>query len=107
MPLVLAETGEAQIIFMLFNLLCASCFAAMGAIKREMNSARWTWFAIGYMRVRLCDRPDRVSAGAGLHRQHPDRRTDRRRHPDRRAAYLLFRPYHEAARLTETVAAKV
>ena len=34
--------------FMLFNLLCAPCFAAMGAIKREMNSAKWTWFAIGY-----------------------------------------------------------
>ncbi len=35
--------------FMIFNLLCAPCFAAMGAIKREMNSAKWTWAAIGYM----------------------------------------------------------
>jgi len=35
--------------FMLFNLLCAPCFAAMGAIKREMNNRKWTWFAIGYM----------------------------------------------------------
>ncbi len=35
--------------FMIFNLLCAPCFAAMGAIRREMNSAKWTWFAIGYM----------------------------------------------------------
>ncbi|MBR0230271.1 MAG: ferrous iron transporter B, partial [Erysipelotrichaceae bacterium] len=35
--------------FMLFNLLCAPCFAAMGAIKREMNNAKWTIFAIGYM----------------------------------------------------------
>ena len=35
--------------FMIFNLLCAPCFAAMGAIKREMNSAKWTWGAIGYM----------------------------------------------------------
>lgn len=34
--------------FMVFNLLCAPCFAAMGAIKREMNSAKWFWFAIGY-----------------------------------------------------------
>ena len=34
--------------FLVFNLLCAPCFAALGAIKREMNSARWTWFAIGY-----------------------------------------------------------
>ena len=37
--------------FMIFNLLCAPCFAAMGAIKREMNNARWTTFAIGYMCV--------------------------------------------------------
>jgi ferrous iron transport protein B len=35
--------------FMIFNLLCAPCFAAMGAIRREMNSAKWTSFAIGYM----------------------------------------------------------
>lgn len=35
--------------FMVFNLLCAPCFAAMGAIKREMNNAKWTWIAIGYM----------------------------------------------------------
>ena len=41
----------AAFAFMLFNLLCAPCFAAMGAIKREMNSAKWTWFAIGYMCV--------------------------------------------------------
>lgn len=34
--------------FLVFNLLCAPCFAAMGAIKREMNSAKWFWFAIGY-----------------------------------------------------------
>lgn len=37
--------------FMTFNLLCAPCFAAMGAIKREMNNAKWTWAAIGYMCV--------------------------------------------------------
>ena len=37
--------------FMIFNLLCAPCFAAMGAIKREMNSPKWTLFAIGYMCV--------------------------------------------------------
>ncbi|MFA9381272.1 MAG: ferrous iron transport protein B [Acetanaerobacterium sp.] len=35
--------------FMLFNLLCAPCFAAMGAINREMNNAKWTWAAIGYL----------------------------------------------------------
>lgn len=37
--------------FLLFNLLCAPCFAAIGAIKREMNSAKWTWFAIAYQCV--------------------------------------------------------
>ena len=41
----------AAFAFMLFNLLCAPCFAAMGAIKREMNSPKWTIFAIGYMCV--------------------------------------------------------
>ncbi len=37
--------------FMIFNLLCAPCFAAIGAIKREMNNAKWTWAAIGYMTI--------------------------------------------------------
>ncbi|GAA6513134.1 ferrous iron transport protein B [Merdimmobilis hominis] len=37
--------------FLVFNLLCAPCFAAIGAIKREMNNAKWTWFAIGYQTV--------------------------------------------------------
>lgn len=41
-------TGVAAYSFLIFNLLCAPCFAAIGAIKREMNSAKWTWFAIGY-----------------------------------------------------------
>ena len=34
--------------FLVFNLLCAPCFAAIGAIKREMNNRKWLWFAIGY-----------------------------------------------------------
>ncbi|HIU34697.1 MAG TPA: ferrous iron transport protein B [Candidatus Pullichristensenella excrementigallinarum] len=38
----------AAFAFLIFNLLCAPCFAAIGAIKREMNNAKWTWFAIGY-----------------------------------------------------------
>lgn len=46
--LALAFSGIAAYSFLVFNLLCAPCFAAIGAIKREMNSARWTWFAIGY-----------------------------------------------------------
>ena len=46
--LAAAFTGISAYSFMVFNLLCAPCFAAIGAIKREMNSAKWTWFAIGY-----------------------------------------------------------
>lgn len=41
-------TAVAAYSFLVFNLLCAPCFAAMGAIKREMNSVKWFWFAIGY-----------------------------------------------------------
>ena len=41
-------TVAAGYSFLVFNLLCAPCFAAMGAIKREMNNAKWFWFAIGY-----------------------------------------------------------
>ena len=52
---LLAASGDLTAIsaysFMIFNLLCAPCFAAMGAIKREMNNAKWTAFAIGYMCV--------------------------------------------------------
>ena len=43
-----AFTGVTAYSFLVFNLLCAPCFAAIGAIKREMNNAKWTWFAIGY-----------------------------------------------------------
>ncbi len=43
-----AMTPLAGYSFLVFNLLCAPCFAAIGAIRREMNSAKWTWFAIGY-----------------------------------------------------------
>ena len=41
-------TGITGYSFLVFNLLCAPCFAAIGAIKREMNNAKWTWFAVGY-----------------------------------------------------------
>ena len=43
-----AFTGITAYSFLVFNLLCAPCFAAIGAIKREMNNAKWAWFAIGY-----------------------------------------------------------
>ena len=43
-----AFTAVSGYSFLVFNLLCAPCFAAIGAIKREMNNSKWTWFAIGY-----------------------------------------------------------
>lgn len=46
-----AFTGLSGFSFLLFNLLCAPCFAAMGAIKREMNNIKWFWFAVGYQCV--------------------------------------------------------
>ena len=46
--LAAAFTSVTAYSFLVFNLLCAPCFAAIGAIKREMNSSKWTWFAIGY-----------------------------------------------------------
>ena len=62
----------AAFAFMIFNLLCAPCFAAIGAIRREMNNARWTWFAIGYQCVfayviaLIVYQIGRVVAGAGV-----------------------------------------
>lgn len=44
-------TAAAAYSFLVFNLLCAPCFAAMGAIRREMNNAKWFWFAIGYQTI--------------------------------------------------------
>ncbi len=46
-----AMTAAAAYSFLVFNLLCAPCFAAMGAIKREMNNRKWFWFAIGYQTI--------------------------------------------------------
>ena len=46
--LAVAFNGITGYSFLVFNLLCAPCFAAIGAIKREMNNTKWTWFAIGY-----------------------------------------------------------
>lgn len=45
----LFTTSASALAFMVFNLTCAPCFAAIGAIRREMMSTKWTWFAIGYM----------------------------------------------------------
>ena len=58
-PSAQAFTGITGYSFLVFNLLCAPCFAAIGAIKREMNNAKWTWFAIGYQcGFAYVDRPD-------------------------------------------------
>ena len=46
--LAAAFTNVTAYSFLVFNLLCAPCFAAIGAIRREMNNAKWTWFAVGY-----------------------------------------------------------
>jgi len=96
----------AAFAFMIFNLLCAPCFAAMGAIKREMNSAKWTWFAIGYMCVFAYVIALIVYLGLAF--------TGGMQIGGLIVAialllailYLLFRPYKEATRLSDAVAAK-
>ena len=50
-PIAQHFTALSAYSFLIFNLLCAPCFAAIGAIKREMNNSKWTWFAIGYQTV--------------------------------------------------------
>lgn len=50
-PIAAHFTSLSAFTFLIFNLLCAPCFAAIGAISREMNSAKWTWYAIGYLTV--------------------------------------------------------
>lgn len=50
-PIAAHFTALSAYSFMLFNLLCPPCFAAIGAMRREMNSSKWTWFAIGYQLV--------------------------------------------------------
>ena len=90
--------------FLVFNLLCAPCFAAIGAIKREMNSPKWTWFAVAYQcgfayiislmiyqfgclftgNVHVVGLIFAVAALAGI-------------------IYMLARPYKEATKLTKNV----
>ncbi len=92
--------------FLVFNLLCAPCFAAIGAIKREMNSPKWTWFAIGYQclfayaiammvyqfglaftgNLNVIGLIFAIAILAGM-------------------LYMIFRPYKEATKLTKTVKA--
>ncbi len=97
-------TKVAGYSFLAFNLLCAPCFAAIGAIRREMNSAKWTWFAIGYQcgfayvvalivnqfgllftgHVNVIGLIFAIAAVAGI-------------------IYMLVRPYKEATKLTTNV----
>lgn len=99
-----AFTGVSGYSFLVFNLLCAPCFAAIGAIKREMNSAKWTWFAIGYQcgfayavalminqfgllftgSVNVIGLIFAVAVLAGM-------------------LYMLFKPYKEATKLTRAI----
>lgn len=92
--------------FLVFNLLCAPCFAAIGAIKREMNSPKWTWFAIGYQCLF-------AYAIAMMVYQFGSVFTGNINIVGLIFAiailifmiYMIFRPYKEAAKLTKTVKA--
>ncbi|MBQ1776504.1 MAG: ferrous iron transport protein B [Erysipelotrichaceae bacterium] len=90
--------------FMVFNLLCAPCFAAMGAIKREMNNAKWTAIAIGYMcvfayAVALCI----YQIGSALNGQVHVLGLICAIAIIAFAVYMLFKPYKESEKLTQTV----
>ena len=99
-----AFTAASGMSFLIFNLLCAPCFAAIGAIRREMNSRKWTWFAIGYECIFayvvafVVYQLGSLASGTGSI-------------PGAFCAaaviaallWLLFRPYREAKTLTRTV----
>lgn len=94
--------------FLVFNLLCAPCFAAIGAIRREMNNAKWTWFAIGYQ----CGL---AYAAALMVYQISSAFTGNLNVIGLLAAivvlgimiYMLFRPYKEAEKLSKNVKLKM
>ena len=97
-------SGVIAYSFLVFNLLCAPCFAAIGAIKREMNNAKWTWFAIGYQCAF-------AYAGALMIYQFGSLFAGQV-HPIGLIAavavlafmlYMLFRPYKESQKLTAAV----
>ena len=102
-----AFTGITAYSFLVFNLLCAPCFAAIGAIKREMNNAKWTWFAIGYQCGLAYVVALMINQFGGLF-------TGNANIIGVIAAvivlaaiiYMLVRPYKEATRLTERVAVR-
>ena len=97
-------SAVAGFAFMVFNLLCAPCFAAMGAIKREMNNAKWTAIAIGYMcvfayAVALCI----YQIGSALNGQVHVLGLICAIAIIAFAVYMLFKPYKESEKLTQTV----
>ncbi|MDY3071215.1 MAG: ferrous iron transporter B, partial [Eubacteriales bacterium] len=99
-------TKLAAYSFLVFNLLCAPCFAAIGAIRREMNSAKWTWFAIGYQCAFAYAVSLMIFQFGSLFSGVPNL-------PGLIAAlavlvfilYMLLRPYKESTRLTKKVGA--
>ena len=103
-----AFTGVTGYSFLVFNLLCAPCFASIGAIKREMNNARWTWFAIGYQ----CGFAYCVAL---MINQFGNAFTGNLNILGLIVAlallvgmiYMLFKPYQEATRLTSKSAGKI
>ena len=102
--LATAFNGITGYSFLVFNLLCAPCFAAIGAMKREMNSAKWTWFAIGYQ----CGFAYAVSL---MINQFGSAFTGSPNIAGLIAAalvlalmlYMLFKPYKEAAKLSAEI----
>ena len=87
--------------FLVFNLLCAPCFAAIGAIKREMNNARWTWFAIGYQCAFAYAIALMVTQfGGALNGSFSVLGFLVAAALLAYMVYMLFRPYHEAEKLT-------
>ena len=102
--LATAFNGITGYSFLVFNLLCAPCFAAIGAMKREMNSAKWTWFAIGYQ----CGFAYAVSL---MINQFGSAVTGSPNIAGLIAAalvlafmlYMLFKPYKEAAKLSAEI----
>ena len=100
-------SSVAAFAFMVFNLLCAPCFAAMGAIKREMNNAKWTAFAIGYMcifayAVALCI----YQIGSALNGQVNAIGLLAAAAIIGFVLYMLFKPYRESETLTQEVRVK-
>ena len=97
-------SSVAAFAFMVFNLLCAPCFAAMGAIKREMNNGKWTAFAIGYMcvfayGVALCI----YQIGSAINGQINVIGLAVSVAIIAFVLYMLFKPYREAETLTQKV----